>query len=83
MKTIDLERWRGRRDAEELDPAVIEFRAQHSPKSCAGCLFAGQWARVCNRAAELARLRGVPDCDSGVIYVAVERDPRQMEFGES
>lgn len=82
MKTIDLEAWRGKRDEIELDPSQIEFRAHQSPKTCNGCLFAGQWAKVCDKAAEQARLRYLPDCESGWIYKIIERDPRQLAISE-
>lgn len=78
MKTIDLEKWRGKRDEEELDPTKIEFYASQSPKSCAGCVFAGQYAKVCQKAAEEAKRRFLPDCDDGWKYLAIRRDPRQL-----
>lgn len=40
MHTVDLEKWRGKRDPEVLDPSSIQFRAQPIDRaSCAGCMF--------------------------------------------
>lgn len=76
MRTIDLEKWRGKRDPVPLDPAAMTFRAQPATHDCRGCAFDGQWSPVCKRAAELAKAAGLPDCDDRVIYVV--DDARQM-----
>lgn len=83
MKTVNLERWRGRRDAVEADPAAIEFSARpaRGKQSCSGCHFENQWAATCDKAVEEAVKRGLPHCDSGCVYRLVERDPRQLEIG--
>lgn len=81
MKTVDIERWRGRRDAVALEPEMMAYREQAAPakgSKCRGCIFDGQWSEVCKRAAAAAVRAGFQDCDKGVIYVAVERDPRQL-----
>lgn len=57
---------------------------------CMGCMFARQRFAVCTRALELAKLRGVPDCEEpppgGRLYTYVYKrtpiDPRQMSFLE-
>lgn len=80
MKTINLEKWRGKRDPDAIDPSNIEFRAITGRTSCAGCVFEGQWSSICKKAAEEAVKRSLVDCDTGAIYVAVERDPRQIDL---
>jgi hypothetical protein len=79
MRTVDIEKWRGRRDTEALDPQAIQFRAEPR-KGCAGCLFDHQWSGVCRQAGEVAARAGIPDCAQGFIYVAAEVDPRQVDF---
>lgn len=78
-RNVNLEKWRGRRDAVELDPASMEFEAQRGAK-CGRCAFNGQWSRVCTIAQKEALKRGLPHCDDGTgfVYVLVERDPRQF-----
>lgn len=78
MRNVNLEKWRGKRDPVAIDPANIEFKAITGRKGCAGCVFAGQWSGTCWKAAAEALKRSLPDCDAGHIYVAVERDPRQI-----
>lgn len=79
MQTIDLEKWRGERDPVVLDPRAIEFKVRAAPPmSCKGCLFDRQASSVCNVAGHEARQRGLEACDAGVVYVLVEKDPRQL-----
>lgn len=80
MKNVNLDKWRGRRDAFELEPETTPFREQPAPRSCAGCCFEGQWAKTCQRAAEVAVRAGMRDCDHGVIYKLVDVDPRQQKI---
>lgn len=77
---VDIERWRGRRDAVTLDPESMAYRDQPARKSCAGCCFQGQWSSVCKRATAVAIRAGLNDCDAGYVYVLVEKDPRQLEI---
>ena len=71
----------------------IQFMAQpaktrlgEESDECAGCLFARQRMEVCRRACELAKLRGLPDCEdrsennSTYIYVRTAVDPRQIDL---
>jgi hypothetical protein len=79
MNIIDLEKWRGPRDAAILDPRAIEFKARSAPPmSCKGCVFDHQSSAVCTVAGREAKLRGLEACDAGVVYVLVEKDPRQL-----
>lgn len=80
MKNVNLERWRGKRDPEVLDPASIAFTSRPA-RSCKGCMFDGQWASVCNKAVELAVPAGLGHCEfDRVIYIEREVDPRQLEI---
>lgn len=82
-RNVNLENWRGRRDAVALVPESMFYRDQAAPtrgNKCNGCLFNGQWSEVCKRASAAAVRAGFSDCDRGVIYVAVERDPRQLDI---
>jgi hypothetical protein len=79
MRTVDIEKWRGRRDPDVLDPRAMQFRAEPR-KGCAGCLFDHQWSGVCRQAGEVAEKAGLPDCAQGFVYVAVEIDPRQLKI---
>lgn len=81
-RNVNLEKWRGRRDAVELDPASLEFEAQRGAK-CGRCSFNGQWARVCTIAGNEAVRRGLPRCDDGFVYRLVEVDPRQLDIVEA
>lgn len=84
MRNVNLERWRGPRDATILDPAATEFRAQkRSGCSCRGCLFERQWADICSLAQLQAKQRGLPDCDDGFIYLVVVKDERQLDALET
>lgn len=78
MQTVDLDRWRGRRDEEVMEPEGMAYRDQAATRGCRGCVFDGQWSPVCIRASAAAVRAGFRDCDAGVIYVAVEVDPRQL-----
>lgn len=79
MRTINLESWRGKRDEVAIDPAQVEFRAVSRPgTSCRGCMFERQWSEVCTGVMAHAIQRGMRSCNDGVIYFAVERDPRQI-----
>lgn len=76
---VNLHKWRGPRDTVALDPATVEFRAQaQRGNSCRNCIFDRQWAGVCDKVAIEAAKRGLPKCDEGHVYTAVERDPRQL-----
>lgn len=77
MKLEDLERWRGKRDEVAIDPTAVEFTARPC-KSCFGCAFDTQSAKVCGIAASEAKKRGLPDCDENFVYQIVEKDPRQL-----
>ena len=84
MRNVNLERWRGPRDKDILDPAAIEFRAQkRSGCSCRGCLFERQWADICSLAQLQAKQRSLPKCDDGFIYLIVVRDERQLDALET
>lgn len=87
MRGTTLDKWLGPRDAEKLDPATMVYRVQPaaskkagSDAACKGCAFAGQAASVCMAAAARAVAVGLPDCDSGWIYVTP--DPRQTDCAE-
>lgn len=82
MRTVDLEAWRGRRDAQALDPQAMVFRAQAASgkDGCRGCAFEGQWTTVCKAAAARAVQNGLPDCDDGFVYTL--GDARQMDLIE-
>lgn len=73
----------GRRDPKPIDPASIQFTTRPA-RSCRGCIFDGQWWRVCQQASEIAELAGLVDCEKGkIIYVAKARDPRQIDIMET
>jgi hypothetical protein len=74
---VNLDQWRGPRDASPLDPADMAFQAKPA-KSCRGCLFSGQYADVCQLAGRVAQMRQMPDCEDGFIFVAVASDERQL-----
>lgn len=65
----------------DMNPRQIEFKSR-AAKGCAGCLFEGQRSAICNMVGEQAALRGLPACDDGVIYIEVEKDPRQCDLIE-
>lgn len=66
-------------DRTPMDPAKLEFKAKVKSRGhCGGCAFAGQSAAVCKEVGEQARLRGLEDCDAGLVYQLVERDARQI-----
>lgn len=81
MRNVNLAKWRGPRDDVALDPASIEFIARKGAK-CSACAFYAQWSRVCNAANEEALKRGLKRCSDGVIYVIIEKDPRQIDLVE-
>jgi hypothetical protein len=50
-------------------------------KGCKGCLFEHERSTVCHEAARVAVRAGQPDCEySGLIYVAVVVDERQLDL---
>lgn len=74
-----------------MNPAEIRFAAQpkrvhrfdDEDEGCRGCLFERERSKVCFAACAEAIKRGLPDCDTGFIFVRVEVDPRQQDlFGE-
>ena len=73
-----------------LDPARIIFAASRRPMSlldedddpCAGCVFMRERSDVCHKAGAEAKLRRLPDCEDGWIYVPVKIDPRQVDMFE-
>jgi hypothetical protein len=83
MRNVNLEKWRGKRDPVALNPESMAYRDQPAPaRRCTGCIFDGQWSEVCKRASAAAVRAGMQDCDQGVIYVLVEKDPRQIDLVE-
>lgn len=90
MKTVSLDKWLGRRGP-AIDPDQVRFVVAEAPvfADCKGCMFIGQPSAICRRACEIAVASGAPDCDDALpngkslIYVADERDPRQMDLIEN
>jgi hypothetical protein len=82
MHNVNLERWRGRRDATELEPEMMQFTQRAAVRGCRGCVFNGQWSTVCKRAGVVAVRAGLRDCEDDVIYVASKIDVRQLTFSE-
>lgn len=78
MRNVNIEKWRGRRDAVALEPEKMAYTEQRAKGKCKGCLFERQWADICNRASDTAVRAGLTNCDHGVIYVAIAVDPRQL-----
>jgi len=78
MHLVKLDKWRGRRDEQELEPEVMQFTERAAVNKCRGCVFDGQWSKVCKKAGVVAVRSGLRDCEDGVIYVAKEQDPRQL-----
>lgn len=66
-------------DTVQLEPEKMQFTAS-TAKSCRGCLFERQFSPICKRASAVAVKADLPDCDTGVIYIAVEEDPRQLSI---
>jgi len=60
-----------------MRPAELLFTTRAS-LICHGCIFRGQRSSICYEAARVALRAGLDDCDDGVVYVAVETDPRQL-----
>lgn len=78
MGNVNLERWRGKRDPEAVDPAAIQFTTRPA-RSCKNCLFDRQWWTVCEKANAIAEKAGLVGCEKGkVIYVPKKLDPRQI-----
>ena len=77
--------WEGE-TAAPINPDNVRIKAIEAPVfgECHGCLFAGQRAAVCIKAAANAVDAGDPDCDHvlpgrrAVIYVIDKSDPRQL-----
>lgn len=63
----------------DMNPRKIEFKSR-AGKGCDACMFSGQRSAICNMVGEQAALRGLPACDDGFIYHAVDKDPRQTEL---
>jgi len=64
-----------------LDPATMLYKAAAAipdRPDCSGCIFRGQRSKVCKEATRFALRASLPDCDDGVIYVAVPIDSRQL-----
>ena len=78
MHLVKLESWRGRRDDQELDPEAMQFGERAAVNKCRGCVFDGQWSKVCMKAAKVAVRAGLRDCDDGFIYTEVQQYPRQL-----
>lgn len=82
---VSVAKWVGKRDPVALDPASMQFTARPAPevRTCAGCLFDGQYARVCRLAGEVAQRAGLADCEAGrVVYVLRAVDARQLSIFE-
>jgi hypothetical protein len=62
-----------------MNPAEIRFTAKPA-RNCKGCIFDTCRSTVCHRATEVAKLRSLPDCDTGYVYVPDESDERQSEL---
>lgn len=83
MANVNLEKWRGKRDPQTLEPETMAFVSK-AGRLCKGCLFNNQWASVCQKANEEAAKRQIAQCESGVVYVdAPPRDPRQLEIKQN
>jgi hypothetical protein len=75
-----------------MNPHQIKFTAEYRKDTnqidngCSGCLFDKELGSVCMQVEEIAKLRGLPNCDypssngKRVIYVAAEVDERQIEL---
>ena len=63
-----------------MNPAIMQFTTAPG-KGCKGCLFEHERPTVCHEAARVAVRAGLPDCEySGLIYVAVVVDERQLDL---
>lgn len=78
MRNVNLERWRGRRDTEVLEPERMDYVERPARRTCRGCCFEAQWSSICIRASAIAVRAGMNDCDAGFIYVLAVRDVRQI-----
>ena len=69
---------------EPMDPARLEFIAKAKTRGqCGGCAFSSQPAAVCNKAGGEARMRGLPACDDGFVFVlAPAKNPKQLPLLE-
>lgn len=82
--TVTSPNWQGH-FGQPIDPATLRFKAQPSTE-CNGCLFADQSITVCDKAAQIARGIGQPDCDQPApggrtyVYVIDKSDPRQLDM---
>jgi hypothetical protein len=71
-----------------LDPARTIFAASRRPVSmldededpCEGCVFRKERSEVCHKAAAEAKLRKLPDCEDGFVYVLVKVDTRKTDL---
>lgn len=79
MQTVDLASWLGPRDADTLDPAVIQF-TEREGGTCSRCMFNRQWVKTCNKANAEAVKRGLHNCEDGYVYVAIVADTRQRDL---
>lgn len=67
---------------EPIDPAIVEFKTKPGRK-CRTCHFARQRKSVCDQVEMIAKRAGMPLCDlEDVVYIAKERDERQLTIGE-
>lgn len=67
---------------EPIDPAIVEFTTKPG-KKCRTCHFARQRQSVCDQVEMIAKRAGMPLCDlEDVVYIAKERDERQLTIGE-
>lgn len=82
MRNVNLEKWRGKRDPVRLAPTALEFKARQG-RQCGACAFNAQWSEVCTIANAEALKRGLKRCEDGVVYVLIERDPRQIDCVEA
>ncbi|HEY0062482.1 MAG TPA: hypothetical protein VGC21_10195 [Telluria sp.] len=65
---------------------IIRFKPMEAPEfgSCKGCMFDLERFSVCARVAEIAKEKGLPDCEdcshagTNYIYVLDDSDPRQI-----
>jgi hypothetical protein len=79
VRSVNLEKWRGKRDAEAIDPAQVEFAALKRA-SCTGCAFEFQWSTTCEKAHQEAVKRSLPPCSDGFIFVQSIKDKRQKSL---
>lgn len=71
-----------------MNISEIKFTAKEMPMlyTCKGCLFDPERSAICYQAADVAKLRGIPDCEyptatgKRIIYVAMQVDERQLDL---